>query len=194
MARVTPPPPRGAHGGGSWEQVRGDGSRGHARDSGSEGHTRGGGPLRLVRGDGPPWGTHSGEVGAAATSDHEDTHEAAAPWGAHDDEVAAAATADPGGHERDSVSLRCTRQRPLKLRTTVRWDGCGGATTDLGGTWATMAPLRRAWRRGGSGWCDGSWDAHTRGSTPERIRLRCHPRWERRWRTSLGASDDDSLP
>jgi hypothetical protein len=26
------------------------------------------------------------------------------------------------GHERGSVSLRCTRQRPLELRTTVRWE------------------------------------------------------------------------
>jgi hypothetical protein len=36
--------------------------------------------------------------------------------------VAAAAAADPVGLERDSVSLRCTRQRPLEVRTTVTWE------------------------------------------------------------------------
>jgi hypothetical protein len=61
-----------------------------------------------------------GEVRAAAASDPEGTHAAAAPCGAHDGEVATVASADPGGHKRGSVSLRCTRQRPLEVRTTVR--------------------------------------------------------------------------
>jgi hypothetical protein len=68
-----------------------------------------------------PWGAHDGDVGAAAASDLEGTrrrpHEVV-----HDGDVAATAAADLVGLERDSVSLRCTRQWPLEVRTAVTWE------------------------------------------------------------------------
>jgi hypothetical protein len=158
-----PPPSKSARGGGSWEQARDGGSRGHARDGGSRGHARGSGSLRPACSDDHPeartaarWERLRHRILRACMRrrPHEvrttarwqrprrripgGTSAAASPWGAHD--------SDP---------LSCAR----------RWggSGCGSTMADLGGTWATATPLRRAWWRGGSGWCDGSRDARARG-------------------------------
>jgi hypothetical protein len=77
------------------------------------------------------------------------------PWGS-------SATTSPWG-ARGSDPLRCGRR--------WRGSGSGGATADLGGMWATTTSLRRSWRRGGSGWCNGSRDSCARGSTPGGVRL-----------------------
>jgi hypothetical protein len=101
---------------------------------------------------------------------------------------------DPEGHERGSVSLRCTRQQPLEVRTTVTMERLrrrdGGSRGHVSNDGTPKACITTRW----NGWCDRSRDARTRGSTPERVRLRCHPRWAWQWRTSLGASDDNILP
>jgi hypothetical protein len=98
------------------------------------------------------------------------------------------------GHEHDSVSLRCTRQRPLEVRMTVMWerlrrrdDGSRGHVSNGDTPKACMtARWERLVQR-----ISGCMRARV---DPEHVRLRCHPRWERRWRTSLGASDDNILP
>jgi hypothetical protein len=87
---------------------------------GSRGHARGGSPMRCARRRGGS-DRGGGSRGARARQRLPEVHATVTPWVAHDGEVGAAA-ADPGGHERDSVSLRCTRQWPLELRTTVRWE------------------------------------------------------------------------
>jgi hypothetical protein len=142
-----------------------------------------------------PWDAHDVEMGAAVASDPEGTHVAVAPWGAHDGEVAAAKKVDLGGHERGSISLRCTRQRPLKVRKTVRWerlrhcdDGSRGHMTNDGTPKACMTArweqlLRRISR------CTRArvnlWARMTAMPSKVGAAMADFPRRERRWQPPL---------